>query len=125
MSLETCEMMEQPFLLKPQQYVASISRKLYSENVVHALYASKIDLSLHIPRKATPHFQTSIGKLQWRIRLEFIIQGRNQSILVPQNRAEGFFGFTRHLFGDEESVGFQHSNCVGPAQSSCLNATFP
>ncbi len=111
-TLETTEMVDAAYAIKGTSHISNISRKLYSENIVNTLYADKVDLSLHIPRKATPYFQTSIGNIQWRIRLEFIIQAKG-SLIVPMG-SDGFFGFTRHIFGEEEAH-FQHNH----AATSC------
>ncbi|GAA5905540.1 hypothetical protein JCM5296_000389 [Sporobolomyces johnsonii] len=71
--LETHELVETTISTKPAPQIRQITRRLHSEHHETTLDSARIGFALAIPSGATPDFGTSGVKLQWSVRLSFLV----------------------------------------------------
>lgn len=71
--LETHELIETSIATKTAPQVRQITRRLHSEHHETTLDSARIGFALAIPSGATPDFATSGVKLQWSVRLSFLV----------------------------------------------------
>lgn len=71
--LETHELVETTIATMPAPRMRQITRRLHSEHHEMTLDAARVGFALAIPSGATPDFGTSGVKLQWSVRLSFLI----------------------------------------------------
>lgn len=71
--LETHELIETSIATKSAPQVRQITRRLHSEHHETTLDSARIGFALAIPSGATPDFATSGVKLQWSVRLSFLV----------------------------------------------------
>ncbi|KDE09521.1 hypothetical protein MVLG_00419 [Microbotryum lychnidis-dioicae p1A1 Lamole] len=71
--LETHELIETSISTKPAPQVRALTRRLHSEHHQMTLDCARVGFALAIPSGATPDFGTSGVKLQWSVRLSFLV----------------------------------------------------
>ncbi|GAA6000577.1 uncharacterized protein JCM10292_000493 [Rhodotorula paludigena] len=71
--LETHELVETSISTLPAPRMRQITRRLHAEHHEMVLDSARIGFALGIPSGATPDFGTSGVKLQWSIRLSFLV----------------------------------------------------
>ncbi|GAA5927422.1 hypothetical protein JCM1841_000467 [Sporobolomyces salmonicolor] len=71
--LETHELVETTISTKSAPQIRQITRRLHSEHHETTLDSARIGFALAIPSGATPDFGTSGVKLQWSVRLSFLV----------------------------------------------------
>ncbi|GAA5867750.1 hypothetical protein JCM8547_005222 [Rhodosporidiobolus lusitaniae] len=71
--LETHELVETSIATMPAPRMRQITRRLHSEHHEMVLDSARVGFALAIPSGATPEFGTSGVKLQWSVRLSFLI----------------------------------------------------
>ncbi|SCV71493.1 BQ2448_3081 [Microbotryum intermedium] len=71
--LETHELIETSITTKPAPQVRALTRRLHSEHHQMTLDCARVGFALAIPSGATPDFGTSGVKLQWSVRLSFLV----------------------------------------------------
>lgn len=71
--LETHELIETSVSTKSAGQVRALTRRAHAEHHEVTLDSARIALSLAIPSAATPDFATSGVKLQWSVRLSFLV----------------------------------------------------
>ncbi|GAA5974982.1 hypothetical protein JCM11641_006789 [Rhodosporidiobolus odoratus] len=96
--LETHELVETSISTMPAPRMRQLTRRLHSEHHEMTLDSARVGFALAIPSGATPDFGTSGVKLQWSVRLSFLIippspdTPSDAPIASPQRRAFGPFG---------------------------------
>lgn len=71
--LETHELIETTISTRPAPQVRQITRRLHAEHHETTLDSARVGFALAIPSGATPDFGTSGVKLQWSVRLLFLV----------------------------------------------------
>ncbi|GEM10571.1 rgp1 family protein [Rhodotorula toruloides] len=71
--LETHELVETSISTLPAPRMRQITRRLHAEHHEMTLDAARLGFALAIPSGATPDFGTSGVKLQWSVRLSFLV----------------------------------------------------
>ncbi|GAA5941573.1 Rgp1p [Sporobolomyces koalae] len=71
--LETHELVETSISTKPAPQTRQATRRLHSEHHDMTLDSARLGFALAIPSGATPDFGTSGVKLQWSVRLSFLV----------------------------------------------------
>ncbi|GAA5986158.1 hypothetical protein JCM10908_006436 [Rhodotorula pacifica] len=71
--LETHELVETSIATMPAPKMRQITRRLHAEHHEMVLDSERIGFALAIPSGATPDFGTSGVKLQWTVRLSFLV----------------------------------------------------
>ena len=71
--LETHELVETSISMKPTGQVRHLTRRLHAEHHEMTLDSARLGFALAIPSGATPDFGTSGVKLQWSVRLSFLV----------------------------------------------------
>ncbi|GAA6046285.1 hypothetical protein NBRC10513_002275 [Rhodotorula toruloides] len=71
--LETHELVETSISTMPAPRMRQITRRLHAEHHEMTLDAARLGFALAIPSGATPDFGTSGVKLQWSVRLSFLV----------------------------------------------------
>lgn len=71
--LETHELIETSISTKTAPQIRQITRRLHSEYHETTLDSARVGFALAIPSGATPDFATSGVKLQWSVRLSFLV----------------------------------------------------
>ncbi|PNS16738.1 RAB6A-GEF complex partner protein 2 [Sphaceloma murrayae] len=70
-SLETSERVDPSLALRSATSINRVTRKVYASATETVLFASQAAFNLEIPPTATPTFETTGVRLQWRIRVGF------------------------------------------------------
>ncbi|KAI9319707.1 Rgp1-domain-containing protein [Dichotomocladium elegans] len=81
--LESNEVVESDIALRQPHQIARISRKCYAEHHSFCLSHQRLSFSLPIPTIASPEFQTTGVKLQYYIKLEFIVSQKAVQASTP------------------------------------------
>ncbi|KAM0756310.1 Rgp1-domain-containing protein [Meredithblackwellia eburnea MCA 4105] len=71
--LETHELIETTISTKPAPQIRQLTRRLHSEHHEMTLDSARVGFALAIPSGATPDFLTSGVKLQWSVRMSFLV----------------------------------------------------
>ncbi|GAA5867854.1 hypothetical protein JCM3774_005884 [Rhodotorula dairenensis] len=71
--LETHELVETSIATMPAPTMRQITRRLHAEHHEMVLDSERVGFALAIPSGATPDFGTSGVKLQWTVRLSFLV----------------------------------------------------
>ena len=71
--LETHELIETSVSTKSAGQVRALTRRAHAEHHEVTLDSARVGLALAIPSAATPDFATSGVKLQWSVRLSFLV----------------------------------------------------
>ncbi|GAA6029152.1 hypothetical protein JCM8097_001625 [Rhodosporidiobolus ruineniae] len=71
--LETHELVETSIATMPAPRMRQITRRLHAEHHEMVLDSARVGFALAIPSGATPDFGTSGVKLQWSVRLSFLV----------------------------------------------------
>ncbi|KAK4052398.1 Golgi membrane exchange factor (Ric1p-Rgp1p) subunit [Microbotryomycetes sp. JL201] len=71
--LETHELVETTISTRTANQIRQITRRLHAEHHETTLDSARIGFALAIPSGATPDFGTSGVKLQWSVRLSFLV----------------------------------------------------
>ncbi|KAJ3260017.1 hypothetical protein HK103_001527 [Boothiomyces macroporosus] len=87
--LETQETADPAFANKPKNQIQNHTRICYGEFHQTTLNSRRVVVSLNIPSKCTPDFQTSAVSLQWSVRFEFIT-GAGKRIQNTSNIVDGY-----------------------------------
>ncbi|KAJ3311192.1 hypothetical protein HDV04_004196 [Boothiomyces sp. JEL0838] len=77
------------FANKPKNQIQNHTRICYGEFHQTTLNSRRVVVSLNIPSKCTPDFQTSAVSLQWSVRFEFIT-GAGKRIQNTSNIVDGY-----------------------------------
>ncbi|KAH8677365.1 Rgp1-domain-containing protein [Xylariales sp. PMI_506] len=72
--LETAERVEPALALRSEASVHRVTRKVYGSASEATMFARRIVFNPTIPINATPEFVTSGVSLEWKIRIEFVVQ---------------------------------------------------
>lgn len=122
--LETHELIETTIATKSAPQVRHITRRLHAEHHETTLDSARLGFALAIPSGATPDFGTSGVKLQWSVRLSFLVippspdaplpnpnlserdrkPGPNR---LPSSMANGTASATRHGRSKSFAYGFE------------------
>ncbi|ORY75976.1 Rgp1-domain-containing protein [Leucosporidium creatinivorum] len=122
--LETHELIETTIATKSAPQVRQITRRLHAEHHETTLDSARLGFALAIPSGATPDFGTSGVKLQWSVRLSFLVippspdaplpnpnlserdrkPGPNR---LPSSMANGTASATRHGRSKSFAYGFE------------------
>lgn len=71
--LETHELVETSIATKSAAQLRQLTRRLHAEHHETTLDSARVGFALSIPSGATPDFATSGVKLQWSVRLSFLV----------------------------------------------------
>ncbi|GAA6063717.1 hypothetical protein JCM10212_001828 [Sporobolomyces blumeae] len=71
--LETHELVETTISTRPAPQIRQLTRRLHSEHHETTLDSARLGFALAIPSGATPDFGTSGVKLQWSVRMSFLV----------------------------------------------------
>ncbi|KAK4703418.1 RAB6A-GEF complex partner protein 2, partial [Phenoliferia sp. Uapishka_3] len=87
--LETHELIETTIATKSAPQIRQITRRLHAEHHEMTLDSARVGFALAIPSGATPDFATSGVKLQWSVRLSFLVipPSPDTPVLKPGERA--------------------------------------
>lgn len=122
--LETHELIETTIATKPAPQVRQITRRLHAEHHETTLDSARVGFALAIPSGATPDFGTSGVKLQWSVRLSFLVippspdaplpnpnlpdrERRPTHNRLPSSMANGTASATRHGRSKSFAYGFE------------------
>ncbi|GAA5898453.1 hypothetical protein JCM6882_007779 [Rhodosporidiobolus microsporus] len=94
--LETHELVETTISTLPAPRMRQMTRRLHSEHHEMTLDSARVGFALAIPSGATPDFGTSGVKLQWSVRLSFLIippsPDASANPNLPPERRRALFG---------------------------------
>ncbi|KAF4551979.1 Rgp1-like protein [Elsinoe fawcettii] len=86
-SLETSERVDPSLALRSATSIARVTRKVHASATETVLFAGQACFGLEIPTGATPSFETTGVRLDWRVRVEF-----TTSVVQQRLDGKGFGG---------------------------------
>ncbi|PHH88859.1 hypothetical protein CDD83_6959 [Cordyceps sp. RAO-2017] len=82
-TLETSEKVDASLAVRSESSIQRVTRKVFAAGSEAALYSRRVVFSPTIPITATPEFVTSGIRLEWKIRVEFVVAYQGSETASP------------------------------------------
>ncbi|KAM0790676.1 hypothetical protein ACM66B_004535 [Microbotryomycetes sp. NB124-2] len=111
--LETHELVETTISTRTANQIRQITRRLHAEHHETTLDSARIGFALAIPSGATPDFGTSGVKLQWSVRLSFLVIPPSPE--APTSNPNLTTNERERVLGSQRPSGLQNSSPTSAA----------